>query len=577
MPVHLGSMPLSVKAAIDRFKPRPGDIFIINDPYSGGTHLPDITLIAPVFQIAGKKERLLFFVASRAHHADVGGMSPGSMPLSSEIFQEGIRIPPLKLYSGGRLDRNLLKFLLFNVRTPFEREGDLAAQVGSLRIGERRLLEMVEKNGVEEVQSAVSSLITYAENAIRKVIEELPDGIYTAEDFLDDDGVNTSVRSKPVRIRVKVQVEGQRMKVDFTGSDPQVSGCLNAVYAVTLSAVHYVLRCLVEEDIPISAGVLRVVDVIAPEGTIVNACFPAAMAAGNVETSQRIVDVFLKAMSAALTDKIPAASSGTMNNISIGGTNPETGKPFSYYETIGGGMGGSPTAPGDSGVHTHMTNSLNTPIEALERYYPIRVREYRIRRGSGGTGKHRGGDGIIRSLETLTECQMTVLSERRKQAPFGLAGGSPGKKGMNSLESGQGRKKRLHGKFSQTLQKGDLDTARLAFDHALESSLQVGGTTLGGHQYVLPKIGDRGLRENMGGATSAKQEVDFVNVYQEVYVGCRYSRVIAIISYHYLYWYPKVRAILIQEYPARYIIDLGKICPIGWAECCHFKKAIDIS
>jgi len=458
MPVHLGSMPLSVRAAIDRFKPRPGDVVILNDPFAGGTHLPDITLISPVFQVAGRREKLLFYVASRAHHADVGGMTPGSMPMSREIFQEGVRIPPLKLYSQGRLDRSLLKFFLANVRTPFEREGDLAAQVGALRIGEKRLLEMVEKNGADEVLKAVSSLIDYSEKTIREAIGELPDGVYTAEDYLDDDGVDTSPRGKNVKIQVKVEISGQRMRVDFTGSDPQVAGCLNAVYAVTVSAVHYVLRCLVEDEIPISAGVLRAVEIQAPEGSVVNARFPAAMAAGNVETSQRIVDVFLKALAAALPSRIPAASSGTMNNVSIGGNHPDTGLPFSYYETVGGGMGAGPEAPGDSGIHTHMTNSLNTPIEALERYYPIRVQEYRIRRGSGGRGKFQGGDGIIRSFEVLTDCQLTVLSERRKTAPYGLAGGAPGKKGMNMIQIGHARKKRLHGKLTQVLQKGDLIT-----------------------------------------------------------------------------------------------------------------------
>ncbi len=458
MPVHLGSMPLSVRTAVDRFKAHPGDVVILNDPFAGGTHLPDITLIAPVFVPGSSRRDPDFYVAARAHHSDVGGMSPGSMPLSQEIFQEGIRIPPLKLYSRGKLDRSLLHFLLFNVRTPLEREGDLAAQVGSLRIGEKRLIELVERNGVDEVVEYVHGLHEYAESTMKKVIAAIPDGVYRAEDHLDDDGLDTSARSVSVKIKVAIEVSGERMKVDFSGTDPQVRGCLNAVQAITYSAVYYVLRCLAPDEIPISAGLVRTVEILAPAGSVVNAQFPAATAGGNVETSQRIVDVLLRALAGALPDRIPAASSGTMNNLSIGGVNPRTGQPFSYYETIGGGMGASPHSDGDNGIHTHMTNSLNTPIEALERYVPIRIREYRIRRRSGGRGKYRGGDGISRSIEALTDCQITVLSERRKHAPYGLSGGGSGKKGVNTLELNEGGRKRLRGKDTLALAPGDLVT-----------------------------------------------------------------------------------------------------------------------
>jgi N-methylhydantoinase B len=456
MPVHLGSMPLSVRLAIDRFSPLPGDVVILNDPFAGGTHLPDITLIAPVFSPIYRSHEPLFHVAARAHHSDVGGMAPGSMPLSQEIFQEGIRIPPLKLYSGGKLDRGLLRFLLFNVRTPLEREGDLAAQVGALRVGEKRLLELVERNGGDEVTTYVEGLHEHAEATMRKVIGSIPDGVYRAEDYLDDDGFDMTPKSESVRIRVAMEVAGERMRIDFTGSDPQVRGCLNAVYAITLSAVYYVLRCLAPEQVPVGAGLVRAVEVLAPEGTVVNARFPAATAGGNVETSQRIVDVLLKALAQALPDRIPAASSGTMNNISIGGIHPEGGLPFSYYETIGGGMGGGPNRAGDSGIHTHMTNSLNTPVEALERYFPIRVREYRIRRRSGGRGRNAGGEGITRSLEMLADCRFTILSERRKHAPYGLSGGGSGKKGVNTLQLAQGQNKRLRGKDTLTLAPGDV-------------------------------------------------------------------------------------------------------------------------
>jgi N-methylhydantoinase B len=456
MPVHLGSMPLSVKAAMDAFEAQPGDVVILNDPFSGGTHLPDITLVAPVFAPGRDSKKPMFYVASRAHHSDVGGMSPGSMPMSQEIFQEGIRIPPLKLYAGGRLNRSLLKLLLYNVRTPTEREGDLAAQVGALRVGEKRLAEMVERNGTREVLSYVDGLHRYAERTMRLLIEQIPDGSYEGEDFLDDGGLIDQKKEKPVAIRVSIRVDREKMMIDFSRSDRQVKGCLNAVYAITLSAVYYVLRCLAPKEIPLSAGLIRAIDVKATEGTVVNARFPAGTAGGNVETSQRLVDVLLKALSVAIPDRIPAASSGTMNNLSIGGVHPVTGLPFSYYETIGGGMGAGPEKPGDSGIHTHMTNSLNTPIEALERYFPIRVREYRIRRGSGGSGKYRGGDGIVRCLELLSECQMTILSERRKIAPYGLNGGRSGKSGVNTLIPPRGRKRRIGGKARMSLDRGDM-------------------------------------------------------------------------------------------------------------------------
>ncbi len=456
MPVHLGSMPLSVRAAMDAFEAQPGDVVILNDPFSGGTHLPDITLVAPVFSPSRKSNEPIFYVASRAHHSDVGGMSPGSMPMSQEIFQEGIRIPPLKLYAGGRLNRSLLRLLLYNVRTPTEREGDLAAQVGALRVGEKRLVEMVERNGAKEVLSYVDGLHRYAERTMRLLIGQIPDGTYEAEDFLDDGGLIDQRKEKPVAIRVSIRIDGERMRIDFSRSDAQVEGCLNAVYAITLSAVFYVLRCLAPEEIPLSAGLIRSIEVKALEGTVVNARFPAGTAGGNVETSQRLVDVLLKALSTALPDRIPAASSGTMNNLSIGGVHPVTGRPFSYYETIGGGMGGGPDRAGDSGIHTHMTNSLNTPIEALERYFPIRILEYRIRRGSGGSGKHRGGDGIVRCLEMLSECEMTILSERRKMAPYGLNGGRSGKSGINTIVPPRGRKKRIGGKARVSLDRGDI-------------------------------------------------------------------------------------------------------------------------
>ena len=451
MPVHLGSMPLSVRAAIDRLSLGPGDIGIVNDPFAGGTHLPDITLIMPVYEPSDGFSQPVSYVACRAHHSDVGGMSPGSMPLSWEVFQEGIRIPPLKLYHRGRVDGDLLRLLLSNVRTPVEREGDLAAQVGSLKIGEKRVLGLVEKNGRPEVEVYMEALQSYAERRMRQLLSEIPDGHYHGEDFLDEDGIEAG----PIKIKVALEVSAGRLRVDFSGSAPQVRGNLNAVYAITLSAVYYVLRCLAPEEIPNSSGLLRPVQVVAPSGTVVNADYPAATAAGNVETSQRIVDVLLKALSQALPDRIPAASSGTMNNLSLGGIHPATSQPFAYYETIGGGMGASPGIAGDSGVHTHMTNSLNTPIEAFEPYFPLRVREYRLRTRSGGRGQSHGGDGIVRCLEALVPCQVTIVSERRKIAPYGLQGGNSGRKGMNYLIV-RGRRKKLPGKVSVALSKGEM-------------------------------------------------------------------------------------------------------------------------
>lgn len=453
MPVHLGSMSFSVETALKELDLEAGDIAILNDPFGGGTHLPDITMIMPVY---GKDltQAPVFYLASRAHHSDVGGMSPGSMPISSDVFQEGIRIPILKLYRRGKLNSDIFKLLLANVRTPAEREGDLAAQVASLQVGNKQLCELLKKNGRNEIELYCQGLHDYAEGLIRKVIEEIPDGSYRAEDFLDDDGQERYRSRTGIKIRVTVDVSGDSIRIDFEGTDAQVGGCVNAVQAVTNSAICYVVRCLAPVDIPSSSGIMRPIKIKAPAATIVNASYPAATVGGNVETSQRIVDVLLKALSIALPKRIPAASSGTMNNITLGTIHPVSQKPITYYETIGGGMGGGPEGPGDHGIHTHMTNSLNTPIEALERTFPVRVREYRLRHGSGGAGQHLGGDGIVRSFEVLTECQASILSDRRRYAPYGLKGGRAGKKGANHIIV-KGRRKRIPSKSSVWLKPGD--------------------------------------------------------------------------------------------------------------------------
>ena len=323
MPVHLGSMPLSVKAAIENRNIGPGDIVILNDPYKGGTHLPDITLVSGVFS----RKKLIFYVACRAHHSDVGGMSPGSMPLAEEIYQEGLRIPPIKLMSGGKLNTDVWDLILSNVRTPQEREGDLAAMLGANRTGERRLMEVVEKYGWYEVSRYVTEILNYSERMTRHAISVIPDGTYEAEDFLDNDGIT----DKPIAIRVRIQIKGDQAVIDFSRSDPQVQGSVNAVYAITASVVFYVFRTLVSLLIPSNAGGMRPLQIIAPEGTIVNARPPAAVCGGNVETSQRIVDVLYKCLAGAMPGRIPAASQGTMNNFTFGGIDPRTQKPVAYY------------------------------------------------------------------------------------------------------------------------------------------------------------------------------------------------------------------------------------------------------
>ncbi len=430
MPVRLGSMPMSVAAAIGALPLGPGDIVMLNDPYAGGTHLPDITLVMPVAGAGGAKSfRPAFYVANRAHHSDIGGAQPASMGLSEEVYQEGLRIPPVALARAGHIQRDPLAMVLANVRTPREREGDLMAQVAACRLGDRRLREILDRYGAAKVGFYLDALQRYSARLMREALACIPAGTYHAEDFLDDDGFELA----PVRLRVKIRVRGGKAQVDFTGSSPQCRGSINAVRAITISAVFYVFRCLLGEDVPACAGLLEPVEIITPEGSVVNARAPAAVAAGNVETSQRIVDVLLRALARALPQRIPAASSGTMNNFSFGGMDPRTGEPFAYYETLAGGMGARPTADGLSGVHTHMTNSLNTPIEALESAYPVRVRRYSLRRGSGGAGRFCGGDGIVREIEFLADVRGSILSDRRRFQPYGLAGGRPGQPGKNQI------------------------------------------------------------------------------------------------------------------------------------------------
>ena len=456
MPVHLGAMPMSVSAALDELGDLdPGDVVCVNDPFRGGTHLPDITLISAVFA----ERRILAYVASRAHHSDVGGSTPGSMPLAREIFEEGIRIPPVRLYRAGVLNEDLWRTLLANVRTPVERGGDLDAQLAALHTGSTRLLEIAERRGVDRTLAAMDGLIEYADRLVEAGLEMIPDGRYVAEDSMEDDGFG----SGPVPIRATLELVGSKLTLDFTGTSPQVPGGINAVAAITSSATRYVVRCVVEallgEPLPAGGGSMSAVTLVLPEGSLVNARPPASVAAGNVETSQRITDVLMRAFAIALPDRMPALSQGTMNNITVGGVDPRTGEAFAYYETVGGGMGAGPTGPGLSGVHCHMSNSLNTPVEALEHAYPYRVTRYEIRRNSGGAGLHRGGDGLRRDLMLLGPARVTLLSERRIKGPSGAEGGEDGATGENVLIR-DGAEESLPGKVTFTVDTGDVISVR---------------------------------------------------------------------------------------------------------------------
>jgi N-methylhydantoinase B len=453
MPVHLGSMPMSVQAAVAAIPFAPGDIAVLNDPFAGGTHLPDITMVLPVF--VSEHRQAAFYVANRAHHADVGGTFAGSMGPASEIFQEGIRIPPVRIVRGGQIDREMLSLILLNVRTPKEREGDLESQIGACRVGEHRVLQLVEKYGTPKLHALIEELLDYSERLVRAELRTMPAGDFSAEDWLDGDGVTDIPRK--IAVRLRFDPEAASVDVDFAGSSAQVAGSVNAVRAITLSACFYILRCLLGADAPATAGILRPLTLHTPLASIVDALPPAPVAGGNVETSQRIVDVLLRALSQAVPERVPAASAGTMSNLTIGGIDPRTGEPFTYYETAAGGMGARPGMDGISGVQTHMTNSLNTPIEALEYAYPFRVRRYAYRYGSGGAGQFQGGDGLIREIELLADAQVTLLADRRKQRPYGLHGGEEGAAGCAWLANpGSPNVTDLPGKFSRRLEKGDI-------------------------------------------------------------------------------------------------------------------------
>ncbi len=450
IPVHLGSMPRAVEAAMALGPFAPGDTVLLNDPFAGGTHLPDLTLVSPVFLARGDRVPD-FFVASRAHHADIGGSAPGSMPIAREIYEEGLRLPPVFLARRGELQSDLVRVVLANVRTPEERWADLNAQLGAQATGARRLAAIAARAGRAETRAAAAALMDHAERCVRAALAGLPRRAVRFEDALDDDGLGNG----PLPIVVTIQVRKHRVTFDFTGSSPRAAGPVNAVEAVTRAAVTYALRCVLGGDFPMNHGAMRPIEWIVPAGSIVHAEPPSAVGAGNVETSQRIVDTVLGAFAKLLPDRIPAASAGTMNNLLIGGADPRTGKPFAYYETLGGGHGAGPGWNGASAMQVHMTNTRNTPVESLEHAYPLRVVATRVRRGSGGAGRFRGGDGIERAIELRAPARVTVISERRVRGPYGLAGGAPGATGRNRVRrTPAGREERLPGKFQVDLPAG---------------------------------------------------------------------------------------------------------------------------
>ena len=446
IPVHLGAMPLSVQAILTACPAEsmsPASRFVVNDPYHGGTHLPDITVVAPCILPGEMTPR--FFVANRAHHADIGGISAGSMALAASIEDEGLTIPP-KL-----LDSATLDWICQASRTPEERRGDLLAQLASLQVGVDRVAELCGKYGAGRVAQRGCELLNYTERFTRQALTALPDGVYRFVDFLDSDGLGQS----DISIHCQLTVSGDQAQLDFSQSSPQVRGPLNAVRAVTVSAVNYCIRCLIAANIPSNAGVMRPVEVVTQPGTVVDALPPSAVAAGNVETSQRIVDTVLGTLALAAPHLIPAASQGTMNNLTIGGHDPRTGAAFTYYETIAGGAGGGPQTAGASALHTHMTNTLNTPVEALEHAYPLRVNEYRLRRGSGGAGQHPGGEGLLRRISADCAAEVTLLAERRRHMPYGLNFGDPGACGEDRILRADGSVEELDGKFTAHLLPGD--------------------------------------------------------------------------------------------------------------------------
>jgi len=490
IPVHLGAMPEAVAAVRER-DPEPGDVFVLNDPFTGGTHLPDVTLVSSL-SLDGD---VVGFAVSRAHHADVGGMAPGSMPAGArEIQQEGLRIPPLRLVDGGERVEDVLDLIFANVRTPAERRADLEAQLAANERAGDRLRELADEHGRDRLERAFDAVIDYSRERMTAAIDDLPDGTYEAEDVLEGDGVTDA----DVPIRTAVTVDGGSLAVDFAGSAPQVDGNCNAPLAVAKSAVYFVVRCVTDPEIPPNHGCYEPVSVSVPEGSILDPDPPAAVVGGNVETSQRVTDVVLAALGEAAPDRVTAGSQGTMNNLTIGarggggasdGDGPAPS--FTYYETIGGGFGARPDADGMDGVQVGMTNTLNTPVEALEAAYPLRVERYAFRPDSGGDGRHRGGLGLERRVRIETAATVSLLTERRRHAPAGIEGGEPGATGENLID-------------------GDAVAAKTTVD--VEAGTTVAVRTPGGGGYGDPAERDPAARERdradekagEGGATATR-------------------------------------------------------------------------
>lgn len=474
IPVHLGAMPRAVRAVLKEFEVdelRPGDAIVHNDPYEGGVHLPDITLVSPVYD---DRDKLLGFVANRAHHADVGGAHSGSLSAeSSSIFAEGLQIPPVKLQEEGEIDDDILRFILNNVRTPQEREGDLRAQVAANFTGKKRLRELVDDHGREKILRVYEDVLSYSEKRMSKKIKNLPEGVYGAIDYLDDDGLG----NEDLRIKVEIEIEDDRISVDFAGTCPQVEGPVNAPVAVTESATYYSLRAATDPSIPPNQGCYRPINISVPEGSMLKPSKPAPVVGGNLETSQRIVDVIFSALAEAGIPSIPAGSNGSMNNVTFGSTAGNSSASYTFYETIGGGTGGRPDQDGVDGIHCHMTNTRNTPVEVIEENYPLRVERYELRPDSGGAGEYRGGLGLRRDIRVLEDgTEFSLLSDRRRYKPRGLNGGKSGRPGDDKLIRDD-EEISLPGKVVRDLKKDDIVSIR----------------TPGGGGYGKP--GDRDLKK----------------------------------------------------------------------------------
>ncbi|MFH5843412.1 hydantoinase B/oxoprolinase family protein [Haladaptatus sp. CMAA 1909] len=425
IPVHLGAMPEAVNTVLD-YDPEPGDVFVLNDPFEGGTHLPDVTMVSPITV----EDEILGYAVSRAHHADVGGMTPGSMPAGArEIYQEGIRLPPVRLVKRGDVNEDVMSLLLANVRNPGERRADIRAQIAANERSEERLRDLMGEHGRNRVVSAFDAVISYSRDRLLAEIAELPNGTYSARDVLEGDGIT----GEEIPIEVAVTIDDEGISVDFAGTAPQVPGNVNAPFAVAKSAVYFVIRCVTDPEIPPNRGCYDPISVSVPDGSLLNPRPPAAVVGGNVETSQRVTDVVFAALAEAVPDRVPAGGQGTMNNLTIGSRDGGADG-FTYYETIGGGFGGRPTKDGMDGVQVGMTNTLNTPVESLEAEYPLFVEEYGLRENSGGRGRFRGGLGVVRSVTVETDATVSLLTERRRVAPRGIAGGGDGRCGENEID-----------------------------------------------------------------------------------------------------------------------------------------------